>query len=62
MLYDRDALYVNGEAIRWPRTDVAPFKQLANARCLAGSDVRGASLLRLLHRWYHDGYIDFNRP
>ena len=55
-------LYVNGEAIRWPRANAAPLKRLANARCLAGSDVRGAQLLRLLHRWYHDGYIDFDRP
>lgn len=61
-LYDHDALYVNGEAIRWPRGDAAPLKRLANARCLAGSDVHGAQLLRLLHLWYHDGYVDFDSP
>jgi len=62
ILYDRDALYVNGEAISWPRAEIEPLKQLANARCLAASDVRGERLLDMLYRWYHDGYIDFVRP
>ncbi len=36
------------------------LKRLANARHLDGDDVGDAAAVSILHRWYHDGYIDFD--
>jgi 50S ribosomal protein L16 3-hydroxylase len=59
ILYDARNLYINGTSLASPRA-TARLKRLANARHLDGDDVGGAAAVRILHRWYHDGYIDFN--
>ena len=60
ILYDARNLYVNGNSLGWPPRAAARLKRFANARRLAGDEVSGAALVALLHRWYHDGYIDFD--
>ncbi|MEP6941538.1 MAG: cupin domain-containing protein [Betaproteobacteria bacterium] len=59
ILYDRHNVYVNGTAIALPR-DSARLRRIANERRIAGDDVRGSTLLPLLHGWYKHGYIDFD--
>jgi 50S ribosomal protein L16 3-hydroxylase len=60
VLYDERLVYVNGAALDWPATRVQALKRLANSRRLAGADVSGVSWVRLLYRWYCDGYLDFD--
>lgn len=60
ILYDARNLYVNGSSLVWPPRAAAQLKRLANARRLDGGDVSGVALVALLHRWYHDGYLDFD--
>jgi len=60
ILYDERHVYVNGAALDWPATRVQALKHLANSRRLAGADVSGVSWVRLLYRWYCDGYLDFD--
>jgi hypothetical protein len=36
------------------------LKVLANHRRVAGGDLKGASVLRILHEWYRDGFLDFD--
>jgi 50S ribosomal protein L16 3-hydroxylase len=60
ILYDERHVYVNGAALDWPATRVEALKRLANSRRLVGADVSGVSWVRLLYRWYCDGYLDFD--
>jgi 50S ribosomal protein L16 3-hydroxylase len=60
ILYDARNLYINGTSLAWAPRVAAQLKRLANARHLDGDDVGAAGLIALLHRWYHDGYIDFD--
>jgi 50S ribosomal protein L16 3-hydroxylase len=59
LLYDDDALYVNGEAIAWPAEGRDALARLANDRALQG--VACAALpkpaLSLLHEWYRHGFL-----
>ena len=57
VLYDEAHLYVNGDALAWPRSGVASLKSLANDRRLAARHLHGSPLLRLLYDWYRDGYL-----
>lgn len=57
LLYDEDHLFVNGDALAWPRTGVASLKLLANDRHLASRHVDGSTLIRLLYDWYRDGFL-----
>jgi 50S ribosomal protein L16 3-hydroxylase len=60
ILYDGRQVYVNGAALAWPARSEATLKRLANARRVRGADVTGANLVRLLHGWYCDGFLDFD--
>jgi hypothetical protein len=40
-------------------SDAATLRRFANERCIEGADVRGSTLLSLMHEWYKHGYIDF---
>jgi 50S ribosomal protein L16 3-hydroxylase len=59
ILYDGRYVYVNGTALAWPLRGGAALKRLANARRIRGAEVTGATLVRLLHGWYCDGFLDF---
>ena len=60
ILYDDAQVYVNGAALDWSQTQRQAMKRLANARRIAGTDVGGSPWVRLLHRWYCDGYLHFD--
>lgn len=60
MLYDHGNVYVNGAALEWPAKGAAALKRLADKRRLAGPDLHGAALMRLVHAWYCDGFLDFD--
>jgi 50S ribosomal protein L16 3-hydroxylase len=55
-LYDGRDLFINGEALAWPRGGRAALKQLADARRLAAAEVDGR-IQGLLYRWYRDGFL-----
>jgi 50S ribosomal protein L16 3-hydroxylase len=59
ILYDGRNVYVNGTALAWPARGGATLKRLANARRIRAAEVDGAALVRLLHGWYCDGFLDF---
>ncbi len=58
-LYDRDALYVNGEAHPWPAGKRSPLAKLANARTLGSraSAALTAQQIQFLYDGYHDGFL-----
>jgi 50S ribosomal protein L16 3-hydroxylase len=58
MLYDDAAIHVNGEPVERAAGDAALLR-LADQRALPARDCRrlGPAALRLLHRWYADGYL-----
>ena len=60
LLYDDDALYVNGEACAWPADGRDALARLANARALppASCAALPAPALALLHDWYRHGFLD----
>jgi len=60
LLYDARHLYINGAALRWPDSNPAVLRRLANERALRPHEIAGASAAcaRLLHDWYRDGYLD----
>jgi 50S ribosomal protein L16 3-hydroxylase len=60
ILYDGRHMYVNGASVAWPRGAHAILQGLANLRRVAGSDLNSAALLRILHEWYGDGFLDFD--
>lgn len=60
ILYDDAQVYLNGTALDWTETRLQAMKRLANARRIAGPDVGGALWVRMLHRWYCDGYLHFD--
>jgi 50S ribosomal protein L16 3-hydroxylase len=60
ILYDAHNVYINGTWLVWPPGAAPQLKRLANARRLAGDDVNTRTLASVLHRWYHDGFIDFD--
>jgi 50S ribosomal protein L16 3-hydroxylase len=59
MLYDGHNVYVNGTALAWPACGGVALRRLANARRIRGVEVSSAALVRLLHGWYCDGFLDF---
>jgi 50S ribosomal protein L16 3-hydroxylase len=60
ILYDDRHVFVNGAALPWPANAAAGIRRMANERRIGNADVRGAALLRVLHGWYCDGYLDLN--
>ncbi len=60
ILYDGRHVYVNGASIAWPRGAGLALKELANRRRIAGARLTGATVLRVLHEWYSDGFLDFD--
>jgi 50S ribosomal protein L16 3-hydroxylase len=60
LLYDDDALYVNGEACAWPADGRDVLARLANARALppASCAALPTPALALLHDWYRHGFLD----
>ena len=62
ILYDGRNVYLNGAAFAWPRRAgaVLVLRRLANRRRISGSDLDGATVLRVLHGWYGDGFLDFD--
>jgi 50S ribosomal protein L16 3-hydroxylase len=57
LLYDESALFINGEALRWPRGGSAALKKLANNRRVAGGAIGRSAPIQLLYQWYCDGYV-----
>jgi 50S ribosomal protein L16 3-hydroxylase len=59
LLYDDDALYVNGERCAWPADGRNALARLANARALPASDCAAlpAPALAQVYAWYCDGYL-----
>jgi hypothetical protein len=53
-------VYVNGASVAWPRGTDTVLKALANQRSIVGEDLNGATVLRVLHEWYRDGFLDFD--
>ncbi len=65
LLYDDDAIYMNGSAHPWPEGRRAALEALANARSLAGGALgnAGAATVALLHEWYCNGFLHLaSRP
>jgi 50S ribosomal protein L16 3-hydroxylase len=60
ILYDACYVYVNGVSFAWPRGADTVLKALANQRSIAGGELNGATVLRVLHEWYRDGFLDFD--
>jgi len=58
-LYDRDALYVNGEAYPWPPGKRSLFANLANTRKLGSraAAALSAEQIQFLHDGYHHGFL-----
>ena len=58
-LYDRDALYINGEAHPWPVGKRRLLATLANARKLGSRAAAALSeqQIQLLHGGYHNGFL-----
>ena len=58
-LYDRDALYVNGEAHPWPAGKRSPLAKLANARTLGSRATAALTVqqIQFLIDGYHDGFL-----
>jgi 50S ribosomal protein L16 3-hydroxylase len=56
MLYDERWLYVNGEAIPWPRSGRVPLRRLANARAVRVESPSG-TLVDLLMEWCRHGFL-----
>jgi len=59
LLYDDDALYVNGEACAWSGNARDALMRLANERALPGTACATlcAHALSLLHDWYTHGFL-----
>jgi 50S ribosomal protein L16 3-hydroxylase len=59
LLYDDDALYVNGEAVAWPAEGRDALVRLANDRALPGSACAALpkQTLLLVHEWYRHGFL-----
>jgi 50S ribosomal protein L16 3-hydroxylase len=59
LLYDDDALYVNGEHCAWPADGREALARLANARALPASECAALPdpALALLHDWYRHGFL-----
>lgn len=60
ILYDRDRIYVNGEAMPYPPSDAASLRRLADDRALPARRCArlGRPMLSLLHAWYQNGYLE----
>jgi len=59
ILYDARCVFVNGASMAWPRGTEMVLKTLANQRSICGKRLDGAAVLRILHEWYRDGFLDF---
>ena len=57
LLYDDRQLFINGEAMAWPRRGVQLLKRLANQRQVGSAELRATAAFPLLHRWYCDGFV-----
>lgn len=58
MLFDRRAIYINGETAPLAARDAEVLRQLADARALAPGAKPGSTALTLLHHWYCAGFLD----
>ena len=58
MLFDRRAIYINGESVPVTARDAVVLRQLADARTLVPGVKCGNSVRDLLYRWYCAGYIE----
>ena len=59
LLYDGRDLFINGEALAWPRHGRVALQRLADARRLAAAEV-DERIHALLYRWYCDGFVHFD--
>lgn len=61
LLYDDDALYVNGEVHPWPRAGRAELASLANDRLMSAQSCAGLprAAFELVEAWYRHGYLRF---
>jgi 50S ribosomal protein L16 3-hydroxylase len=57
LLYDPRHLFINGDAMAWPARCAGTLKKLANERRLAGAELHRSARLKILHRWYCDGFL-----
>jgi len=59
LLYDTRELYLNGEIVDVPADGRALLTRLADLRALPARSLADApaSVLRLLHQWYRDGFL-----
>jgi 50S ribosomal protein L16 3-hydroxylase len=59
LLYDDRQLYMNGEAIAWPRNGRKMLERLANARAFAPRELRTAAApaASILYDWYRHGFV-----
>ena len=62
MLYDRDTLYINGEAMAMPRTDASILRRLADRRDLAAQACRrlAPATVALLYGWHRHGFLEIS--
>ena len=60
LLYDDRQLFINGEAMAWPRRGAQLLKRLANQRQVGSAELRATAPFPLLHRWYCDGFVRFD--
>jgi 50S ribosomal protein L16 3-hydroxylase len=57
LLFDRRAVYINGESAALAGVDAAALRRLADERALPAGQRLGAATLALLYRWYCAGYL-----
>ena len=57
LLYDGRHLFLNGDAMSWPRRSAGALKKLANERRLAGAELGRIAPIDVLYRWYRDGFL-----
>jgi 50S ribosomal protein L16 3-hydroxylase len=59
LLYDDRQLYLNGEAVAWPRNGRKMLERLANVRALAPRELRTAAApaASILYDWYRHGFV-----
>jgi len=57
LLYDARHLFINGDVMAWPARAAGTLKKLANERRLTGAELRRSAPLKVLYRWYRDGFV-----
>ncbi len=58
MLFDRRAIYINGETVPLVARDAAVLRPLADARALSPGLKSSSTARDLLYRWYCAGYLE----